>query len=157
MAVYFRLAVSRLLVPMQAVNTFYSRQVHLPNTASCSQTIYRPTDGHLRQLSGYFCRQPVASFTTDTKSRKKRWDFYLCDLYCYCSIYSIKVTFTDRDGDEYTVDAKLGDSLLEVAKEYDIDLEGIWHYHNYSLLSVCLSGDIIITVSTELVTGRHFS
>lgn len=34
------------------------------------------------------------------------------------------MTFVDRDGDEYTVDAKLGDSLLEVAKEYDIDLEG---------------------------------
>lgn len=37
----------------------------------------------------------------------------------------MKVTFVDRDGDEVTVDAKVGDSLLEVAKEYDIDLEGI--------------------------------
>lgn len=36
----------------------------------------------------------------------------------------VKVTFIDRDGDEHTVDAKIGDSLLEVAKEYDIDLEG---------------------------------
>ncbi len=35
------------------------------------------------------------------------------------------MTFVDRDGDEHTVDAKMGDSLLEVAKEYDIDLEGV--------------------------------
>lgn len=34
------------------------------------------------------------------------------------------ITFTDRDGDSYTVQGKVGDSLLEVAKEYDIDLEG---------------------------------
>ena len=36
----------------------------------------------------------------------------------------VNITFIDRDGDEYTVQAKVGDSLLEVAKEYDIDLEG---------------------------------
>lgn len=34
------------------------------------------------------------------------------------------MTFIDRDGDELVVDAKVGDSLLEVAKEYDVDLEG---------------------------------
>lgn len=34
------------------------------------------------------------------------------------------MTFTDRDGDVQTVDAKVGDTLLEVAKEFDIDLEG---------------------------------
>lgn len=34
------------------------------------------------------------------------------------------MTFIDRDGDEMTVDAKIGDTLLEVAKQYDVDLEG---------------------------------
>ena len=36
----------------------------------------------------------------------------------------MKLTFIDRDGDESTVDGKVGDTLLEVAKEHDIDLEG---------------------------------
>ncbi|CAI8050104.1 2Fe-2S ferredoxin [Geodia barretti] len=36
----------------------------------------------------------------------------------------VTVWFTDRDGDVQTVRAKLGDNLLEVAREYDIDLEG---------------------------------
>ena len=35
------------------------------------------------------------------------------------------ISFTDRDGDVQTVRAKLGDNLLEVAREYDIDLEGV--------------------------------
>lgn len=48
----------------------------------------------------------------------------MCEYLSYIFV-SVKVTFTDRDGDEVTVDAKIGDSLLEVAKEYDIDLEGI--------------------------------
>ncbi len=37
---------------------------------------------------------------------------------------SVNVTFIDRDGDEHVVEAKVGDTLLEVAKEHDIDLEG---------------------------------
>ena len=37
---------------------------------------------------------------------------------------SVNVTFKDRDGDVHTVKAKIGDNLLEVAKEHDIDLEG---------------------------------
>ena len=40
------------------------------------------------------------------------------------SLRSVKVTFVERDGEEITVDAKIGDTLLEVAKEYDVDLEG---------------------------------
>nr|QZX63214.1 mitochondrial ferredoxin-1 [Halisarca dujardinii] len=36
----------------------------------------------------------------------------------------VSITFVDRDGEEQTVQAKIGDSLLEVAKQYDIDLEG---------------------------------
>ena len=36
----------------------------------------------------------------------------------------VSITFTDRDGDTQTVRARLGDNLLEVAREYDIDLEG---------------------------------
>jgi ferredoxin len=35
------------------------------------------------------------------------------------------MTFLDRDGDKKTVSAKQGDSLLDVAKNNDIDLEGV--------------------------------
>ena len=34
------------------------------------------------------------------------------------------ITFLDRDGDKKTVSAKHGESLLDVAKNNDIDLEG---------------------------------
>lgn len=37
----------------------------------------------------------------------------------------MSITFIDRDGDEQTVQAKIGDTLLEVAKEFDIDVEGL--------------------------------
>jgi len=37
----------------------------------------------------------------------------------------VSITFIDRDGDEQTVQAKIGDTLLEVAKEFDIDVEGL--------------------------------
>ena len=30
----------------------------------------------------------------------------------------------DREGDRHTVQAKVGDTLLEVAKEFDVDVEG---------------------------------
>lgn len=35
------------------------------------------------------------------------------------------ISFIDRDGDKISVKAKMGDSLLDVAKDNDIDLEGI--------------------------------
>ena len=34
------------------------------------------------------------------------------------------VNFIDRDGYEMAVSAKIGDSLLDVAKDNDVDLEG---------------------------------
>ncbi|CAB4014469.1 adrenodoxin, mitochondrial [Paramuricea clavata] len=37
---------------------------------------------------------------------------------------TVSMTFLDRDGDKKTVSAKQGDSLLDVAKNNDIDLEG---------------------------------
>lgn len=40
------------------------------------------------------------------------------------SFHRVKLTFIDRDGDELIVEGRMGDTLLEVAKEYDIDLEG---------------------------------
>ena len=46
----------------------------------------------------------------------------LCTTFSFC--LRVNITFIDRDGDEQTVEGKIGDSLLEVAKEYDIDLEG---------------------------------
>ena len=36
----------------------------------------------------------------------------------------VTVSFIDRDGDKMTVSAKIGDSLLDVAKDNDVDLEG---------------------------------
>ena len=36
----------------------------------------------------------------------------------------MKITFIEKDGSEITVDGKIGDTLLDVAKQYDIDLEG---------------------------------
>lgn len=35
-----------------------------------------------------------------------------------------KITFVERDGNRKTVEAKSGLSLLEVARQYDIDIEG---------------------------------
>lgn len=55
----------------------------------------------------------------------------------------MKVTFVDRDGDEVTVDAKVGDSLLEVAKEYDIDLEGITFTTSSHTMSINLLINIV--------------
>lgn len=37
---------------------------------------------------------------------------------------TVKITFVDRDDDEEVVEAKLGDSLLDVALDNDIDIEG---------------------------------
>ncbi|KAM7446693.1 2 iron, 2 sulfur cluster binding [Porites harrisoni] len=36
----------------------------------------------------------------------------------------VSIKFIDRDGDEITVNAKVGDTLLDVAKDNDVDLEG---------------------------------
>ncbi|KAL9969565.1 hypothetical protein ACROYT_G021794 [Oculina patagonica] len=36
----------------------------------------------------------------------------------------VTINFIDRDGDKMTVNAKVGDSLLDVAKDNDVDLEG---------------------------------
>lgn len=37
---------------------------------------------------------------------------------------SVTVNFIDRDGDTMSIKAKIGDSLLDVAKDNDVDLEG---------------------------------
>ena len=36
----------------------------------------------------------------------------------------MSITFIDRDGDNTVVKANVGDTLLDVAKDNDIDLEG---------------------------------
>ena len=38
--------------------------------------------------------------------------------------FRVTINFIDRDGDKMTVNAKVGDSLLDVAKDNDVDLEG---------------------------------
>lgn len=40
------------------------------------------------------------------------------------SFFRVTINFIDRDGDKMTVNAKVGDSLLDVAKDNDVDLEG---------------------------------
>ncbi|XP_029214455.2 2Fe-2S ferredoxin-like [Acropora millepora] len=37
---------------------------------------------------------------------------------------TVEINFVDRDGDVITVNAKVGDTLLDVAKDNDVDLEG---------------------------------
>ena len=43
----------------------------------------------------------------------------------------MKITFIEKDSSEITVDGKIGDTLLDVAKQYDIDLEGKANIVNY--------------------------
>ena len=43
----------------------------------------------------------------------------------------MSIKFIDRDGDEITVNAKVGDTLLDVAKDNDVDLEGIFLNYNW--------------------------
>jgi len=59
----------------------------------------------------------------------------------------VSITFIDRDGDEQTVQAKIGDTLLEVAKEFDIDVEGL-----------CTTGQILSLYKTMRgsLDGRGF-
>lgn len=38
--------------------------------------------------------------------------------------FRVEINFVDRDGDVITVNAKVGDTLLDVAKDNDVDLEG---------------------------------
>ena len=38
--------------------------------------------------------------------------------------FRVELNFVDRDGDVVTVNAKVGDTLLDVAKDNDVDLEG---------------------------------
>ena len=40
--------------------------------------------------------------------------------------FRVSIKFIDRDGDEITVNAKVGDTLLDVAKDNEVDLEGIF-------------------------------
>ena len=48
----------------------------------------------------------------------------LLDNYATKGVKIVSITFIDRDGDTIKVSAKVGDTLLDVAKENDIDLEG---------------------------------
>lgn len=41
-----------------------------------------------------------------------------------CLLFSVGIIFIDREGDETLVQAKIGETLLDVAKDNDIDLEG---------------------------------
>ena len=58
-------------------------------------------------------------------------------MYNYC-FSRASITFLDRDGDKKTVSAKYGESLLDVAKNNDIDLEGCCIYIYLNLDSIPL-------------------
>ena len=36
----------------------------------------------------------------------------------------MNITFVDKDGNEETVEAVVGDSILDIAMDHDIDIEG---------------------------------
>ena len=59
---------------------------------------------------------------------------------CFCRV---NITFIDRDNDKTTVQAKVGDTLLDVAKDNDIDLEGI--FCNLKLLLDVLGQNFVCT------------
>lgn len=44
--------------------------------------------------------------------------------YSQKGVKTVDITFIDRDGDRIKVTAKVGDTLLDVAKDNDIDVEG---------------------------------
>lgn len=50
----------------------------------------------------------------------------MCANYFFLLHFRVSIKFIDRDGDEITVNAKVGDTLLDVAKDNDVDLEGIF-------------------------------
>ena len=52
------------------------------------------------------------------------------------SFHSVGITFVDRHGVEHTVQGQMGRSLLEVAKDFDIDLEGQSIHQHYSMTQV---------------------
>ena len=54
----------------------------------------------------------------------------MCANYFFLLHFRVSIKFIDRDGDEITVNAKVGDTLLDVAKDNDVDLEGIFLNYN---------------------------
>jgi ferredoxin-2, mitochondrial len=46
------------------------------------------------------------------------------DPFVRCAARAIHVTFIDKHGEETTVDAAVGDTLLDVAQDHGIDIEG---------------------------------
>lgn len=42
----------------------------------------------------------------------------------FCSKKTVRLTVVEPDGEEQVVDAKLGNTMLEVAVEHDLDVEG---------------------------------
>lgn len=73
---------------------------------------------------------------------------YLLDLrivdvipICMCLVCSISVTFvSEKDGSETTVQAPIGQHLLEVAHKNDIELEGVFQQFS----SVCAPRTLLV-------------
>ncbi|XP_028417271.1 uncharacterized protein LOC114541667 [Dendronephthya gigantea] len=90
---------------------------------------------HLRRLASLSTRRSLRKSLSSylySSSTKLQNNVALCGTtYRHVSSSGAKlqpdtasITFHDRDGDKKTVSAKYGDSLLDVAKNNDIDLEG---------------------------------
>ena len=72
----------------------------------------------------------------------------------------MSITFIGRDGEEQTVQAKIGDSLLDVSKEYNIDVEG-WCLHQSPLLRSLIAdpfqGRPFLFLSADFLCANAFT
>ena len=62
-----------------------------------------------------------------TCSNVIRCGFWKILLTCNACVYrrvAVKLTFVEPDGEEIEVDAKVGESLLDVAHDNDVEMEG---------------------------------
>jgi len=49
-------------------------------------------------------------------------------------VFSVNVTFIDRDGEVHKVRGKVGDNVLYLAHRYDVELEGLCSYNVHTLV-----------------------
>ena len=80
-----------------------------PTSTSLKQAFLTTPRSSLRRTAPYSSPQP-STFATSTQPRYNG--------------NPITVTFVEPDGEEYQVEAELGDNFLDVAVDNDIDIEG---------------------------------
>ena len=67
--------------------------------------------------------------------------------------HSVGITFVDRNGVEHTVQGQMDRSLMEVAKDFNIDLEGRFHSQVYNniILILILCIEVVIQLNTAYI------